>query len=265
MPSTPGLEILKPPKGVPVRGTILFLHGMWEGPAIWVAFVQLFLAAGYRCGVLTLPGYGPSLPVPVPDRGKVPFAVYLARARQAFEELEHPIVVGHSLGGLLAQKIAEELDPPAAVLIAPAAPRWIIALRTWALARAVWRHRRDIFLWHPFLPDKELMDELVLNGTPEPERSRIYEILVPASGRQAFDIAVIGVRVRKKQVTCPMFVAYGTEDHITPASIAKAIVKKHGATARPYTGRAHMLTLEEGWVTVAKDILEWLRGAVSGH
>src|SRR2546425_205317 len=101
-----GLEVERVTSGAPPRARpILFLHGMWGGSWMWDHYLSFFAGRGYTGYALNLRGHHGSKPVD--DIGRVPFADYLADARAVAASIGDPIIVGHSMGGLLAQKLAE--------------------------------------------------------------------------------------------------------------------------------------------------------------
>lgn len=255
------LKILKvepdrPSKDIP----LLFVHGMWEGAWLWKGYLDFFSSCGYTCYALNLRGHDGSKPAT--DIGKVSIHDYIADARTVAEELNNPVLIGHSMGGLLVQKLAELLEPPAIVAIAPAAPRGIFALKTWAVFQAALRHSPEIFLRRPLMPSKATMLRLELNRLPPDEQDRIYSVQMPESGRQTFDIAVKGLPVDASKVGCPVLVIGATEDQITAAKMVKKIARKYQADYKEYDGFAHMIVLEPGWERVAQDIATWLEKAV---
>src|SRR5438046_3610394 len=101
-----GLEVERVTSGAPARARpILFLHGMWGGSWMWDHYLSFFAGRGYTGYALNLRGHHGSKPVD--DIGRVPFADYLAHPRAVAASIGDPIIVGHSMGGLLAQKLAE--------------------------------------------------------------------------------------------------------------------------------------------------------------
>src|SRR5207249_11885309 len=78
-------------------------------------YLGFFAGRGYTGYALNLRGHHGSKPVD--DIGRVRFADYLADARAAAAAIGNPIIVGHSMGGLLAQKLAELGEPPAVVAL----------------------------------------------------------------------------------------------------------------------------------------------------
>lgn len=235
---------------------ILFIHGMWEGGWLWDNFLGFFTERGYTCHALYLRGHDPARPDP--NLGKLTIRRYVDDVRAVAAALGNPILIAHSMGGLIVQKLAEETNPPAAVVIAPAAPRGIFALNTWALLQISVRHSPEILLGRPLMLSRAEMNTLLLNRLPPDEQARTYAKLVPESGRQTFDIAVVGLPVAAAQVRCPLLVLGATDDQITPAKMVRKIARKYDATYRQYNGSAHMLMIEQVWPQVARDIAEWL-------
>lgn len=255
------LRILKVEPERPSRDVpLLFVHGMWEGAWLWKGYLDFFSSRGYSCYALNLRGHDGSRPVT--NIGKVSIQDYLADVRTVAEKLNNPVLIGHSMGGLLVQKLAELLDPAAIVAITPAAPRGILALKTWAVFQAALRHSPEIFLGRPLMPSKATMMRLELNRLPPEEQDRIYSAQMPESGRQTFDIAVKGLPVDASKVRCPVLVIGATEDRITAPKMVRKIARKYQADYKEYDGFAHMIVLEPGWERVAEDIAIWLEKAV---
>jgi pimeloyl-ACP methyl ester carboxylesterase len=244
------------PRGPARAEPVLFVHGMWGGAWMWEPYMEFFAARGWRCHALNLRGHHGSRPVP--DIGRVSVHDYVADVRAVAEALDRPIVIGHSLGGLIAQKLAELLGPPAVVAVTPAAPRGVLALNTVELARAALRHLPEILGRRPLMPAFEEIEALELNRLPPAQRRAVYERMVPESGRMTFDIAVTGLRVDTRRVRGPMLVVAGADDRITPAKMVRRVARRYGATLREYPGFAHMLLMEPGWERIAGDITDWL-------
>src|SRR5438094_3016221 len=189
-----GLEVERATSGAPARARpILFLHGMWGGSWMWDHYLSFFAGRGYTGYALNLRGHHGSQPVD--DIGRVPFADYLDDARAVAASIGDPIIVGHSMGGLLVQKLAEVADPPAVVLLTPAAPRGIFPLCTLELLRLSLKHAHEMLLSRAIRPSFEEAEALLFGRTPPADRRAAFERLVPESGRMTFDIAVKGVPV----------------------------------------------------------------------
>jgi pimeloyl-ACP methyl ester carboxylesterase len=252
-----GLKVERVTPRVPERRrAILFVHGMWGGSWMWDNWLGFFAGRGYICYALNLRGHHGSKPVP--DIGRVPFHDYVADARGVAAAVGSPILIGHSMGGLLVQKLAEVADPPAVVLLTPAAPRGIFPLCTLELLRLSLKHALEMLRSRPIRPSLEEAEALLFGRIPPADRRHAYEQLVPESGRMTFDIAVKGVPVNAARARSPMLVVAAREDRITPAKMVRKIARKYGARLRVYEGHAHMVTLEPGWESIAGDVAAWL-------
>jgi pimeloyl-ACP methyl ester carboxylesterase len=239
---------------------IIYVHGMWEGKHIWPPeFLEIFAKAGYEILVLTLHGYESR--ETAEQSGEVPFLRYRKQVEDALREAgPGAILCGHSLGGLVVQSVAARTQPKALILVSSAAPLGIWALRSTRLAELLWDHKREIFGSQPLMLTREEADDVLFNRIEDPVfRSRFYDLLVPASGRQAFDI-IRGIWVKRpKNLQTPTLVLCGTDDAITPIGISKALARRWRAEHQWYEGRGHMLPLEPGCRRVAEDIVRWLR------
>lgn len=251
------LEVIKAePVGQPRVHPLLFIHGMWEGAWFWRNYLDYFSSRGYACYALNLRGHYGSRPVP--DIGKVSIREYLEDAREVAGALGNPVLVGHSMGGVLVQKMAELSQPPATVLMTPAAPRGIFPLNTFALFKVFIKNIHAALFRRPLKPDEGDMAQLVLNRIPPKDRQFVYNTQIPESGLQTFEITVLGFPVDASKVQSPMLVVGGAEDRLTPAGMVRKIARKYGADLLEYPSLAHMMALEPGWEKVARDVADWI-------
>jgi 3-oxoadipate enol-lactonase len=89
-----------------VRGSgdtlVVFLHGIGGGRGIWAGSVAAVAQAGFKAAALDLPGYGDSTdsgPVTLPNMALQVAAFVDAQAAA------RTVLVGHSMGGMVAQEI----------------------------------------------------------------------------------------------------------------------------------------------------------------
>jgi pimeloyl-ACP methyl ester carboxylesterase len=242
---------------------ILFIHGMWAGAWVWDQHLEYFCRLGYHCYALNLRGRPGSRPVA--DLGKVSIHDYIEDACTVATALGNPILVGHSMGGLLTQKLAELLAPPAVVTITSAPPRGIFAITTWPLFLAAVRHSLQIFLGRPIAHGKEEAIRLMFNRLPPQEQEQVLARSVPESGRLSFHIAVLGLPVNAAKVRCPFLLIGAGDDNITPPKTERKIARKYRADYREYPGFAHMIVLEPEWERIAADLADWLERVAPGN
>ena len=81
---------------------VVFLHGIGGNARIWAPQIATFAAAGFRPVALNLVGYGEREPV---DRMDFDTLAADLEAQAARLGLDRPIVVGHSMGGMVAQTL----------------------------------------------------------------------------------------------------------------------------------------------------------------
>ena len=248
-----GLDVVRVPAvGRPRPASLLFVHGMWGGAWVWERWLPFFAARGWDGYALNLRGRAGARPVA--DIGRVP----LTDAASVARRLGAVVVVGHSMGGLVAQALAATLAPVAAVAVTPAAPRGIWPLRSAELVAATLRYAPALLRSRPLLPSRRVMTRLAFDRLPPAEREGVYARLVPESARQARDIALRGFAVDAAAVRCPMLVIAAAGDRITPPVVVRRVAQRYGATLYEYPGFGHMLPLEPRWQEVAVDVAAWL-------
>src|SRR4051794_30593432 len=79
---------------------VLFIHGIFAGAWVFEGYQRLFAEHGYKTYALDLRGHGASPPAPAP--GRVTVEEYVADAFEVARSLGRPVVIGHSMGGLIA-------------------------------------------------------------------------------------------------------------------------------------------------------------------
>ncbi len=240
-------------------GPILFVHGMSAGSWCFENYLRFAADAGWDAWAINLRGRAGSRPVS--DLGRVSLADYARDVFDALDKIGPAAVVGHSMGGLLAQLAATRPDVRAAVFIASAPPRGIVVLR-WSVLSRVGHYLAPMLASRPFTTRDEDNVALVLNGLAPARRGAVLSRFVPESGRVARQLAFAPPAVDAASVRCPTLVVGAATDRITPASVQRKIAKKYGADYIEVEGHAHMLPLEDGWEAPLGRILGWLERAM---
>jgi pimeloyl-ACP methyl ester carboxylesterase len=161
------------------------------------------------------------------------------------------------MGGLVAQKVAEEGGARAAIFLTSAPPRGILVL-SWPVLRRMWRHVGVVLGSGTLTPSAEDAAALIANRLPPDTAARLYPQLVPESGRAARELAFGAVAVDAARVRCPTLVVGAEHDMITPARVQRKIAAKYAATYLEAAGHGHMLMLEDGWERPLGAILGWM-------
>lgn len=242
--------------GVPM----LFVHGYFGRAIAFERMMAWFASRGHLCCAPDLRGHGDSLPDC--DLGKVSIYDYADDVAKVAREMGNPIIVGHSMGGLIAQLVATKQCTRGIVLLAPAPPRGIPVISP-RLALAQLRYMPAIIGSRPVKPGRSDLRTLVVNRVPEREREAVLDMLVPDSGRAGWEMSIVGVPVNRDLVTVPVLVIAGDADLFIPLSRAKRVAARYEAPIRVAPGRGHMLIIEPGYEEVCELIAEWLPRAGS--
>jgi len=225
------------------RPTMLIIPGMWECAKLFEKWVKYFEAAGFKCIAIDLRGHGSNRDK-VPDIGKVSIRDYIQDVMDEINRIDGPVVlVGHSMGGLIAQAVAATGNPKIKGLIpvCSAPPRGIRIHGQVLLRMLRPQYLKAIFGSKPLMITRTDAIALELN---QPEQHRFYELLIPESGKAAREIIFWQIAIDAKNVKCKSMVLAGTDDKIIPAGITKNIAKKYCSEYVELPG-THMLMLGE--------------------
>lgn len=248
--------------------TIVMIHGMWGGSWCWDNYRAFFEQKGFRCRTPVLRHHDIRPQDPPPEAlGRLSLREYADDLEAFIGDLEEtPFIMGHSMGGLLAQMLAARGLGKGLVLLTPAPPAGINAL-TFSVIRSFWSVLTRWGFWRtPHRLPFEAASYAMLHRLPEDQRRREYAKLVYESGRAAAEIGFwlldprAASRVDHAAVKCPMLVVGATEDRITPLAATRKVAKKYGpqATFREFSGHAHWVIGEPGWEEIAGAVHRWM-------
>jgi len=257
-----------------MANTVFMIHGMTAGGWIWENYRKFFEQRGYACLSPTL-RYHDRDPkaMPHPELGTTSLIEYVNDIETEIRMLpEKPIIMGHSMGGLITQILGSRGLGSALVLLCPAPPTGIPMLE-WSAIKGSWRSMKFGF-WKK--PVKQLYEDVkysVLNLTPEDEGKALYDKLGYESGRALWEIGFWFFDARKttfvdeSKIICPVLVIAGGQDRILPASVIRKIAKKYQAVAiyKEFPDHAHNILLEPGWEIVTNFIHEWFESISKGN
>jgi pimeloyl-ACP methyl ester carboxylesterase len=246
---------------------VVFVHGMWSTPLVWNAWRAHFEHAGFTTEALTLPGHG----VDEPDHALhgVGLADCVASVEQYIAQMEEPpVLIGHSLGGLITQQVAARRPLAAAVLVCSAAPAPIFPQRPAMLPHLI-RHFLPWQSWRKsFRLSRHEAGYLLFNAMDRDSGDALFDDMKAESGRIAWETAY-GLlnwtgsnRVNRSAITCPLLALAGMQDHIIPLGVSRRMARWYGKQLdyREYPQHAHwMLDAEAGWEDRAEEACQWIR------
>jgi pimeloyl-ACP methyl ester carboxylesterase len=239
------------------RPPVLFVHGYFASAAVFAQWLPFFAARGMPAYAVNLRGRAGSRAGI--DLGRASIDEFVEDASTVARQLASPVVVGHSMGGLIAQRLAERGDVRAAVLVSPAPPRGITVLSP-RLAIKQLKYLPSIMRSRLVVPDRDDLREMVMNRIPRDMQDAVLDELVPDSGRAGFEMSITGVAVDRSRVRCPMLVIAAEDDRFIPPAVADRIARRYAAPIRRLPHRAHMSIMEPGWQEIAELIDQWVAG-----
>lgn len=245
---------------------IVFIHGMWVNSWGWHDYKIFFEARGYTCHTPDLRYHNVDpRETPDPRLGGLSLLDYADDLEKFIRTLdERPMLMGHSMGGLLAQILASRGLAEKTVLLTPAAPSGIFALQ-WSVIKTFWKILLTPGFWEK--PNKIGFKEAVyatMNLLPEEERKSAYEHIVHESGRVVFEMGLWpldmkgAAKVDETRITCPILVIGAKQDRITPVSVVRRVAKKYRADYKEFEGHAHWVLGEPGWENIADFVSKWM-------
>lgn len=246
----PGLELVcERPAVDDGRPPLLLIHGGRHAAWCWERWLPALAAHGWAAHALSLRGHGGSA-------GTVRGATlddYLDDIIWAADSLgAPPVLVGHSMGGLLVEAAATRTPAQALVMVAPAPSAGLRhALRLAA------RHPKTILAVLAGRPVAFTRDQLLSPDVPSQEAERVIARLDPESCVAQYQVLV--AHRRPTPAPCPALMLASRDDVlISPRDISRKAAR-HGADVRWFTGLGHDLMLEPRGEDVVDALVEWLR------
>jgi len=245
------------------------IHGMWGGGHYWENYKIFFEQQGYKCVATTLRFHDMNPDdTPDPRLGTTSLLDYADDLEKEIRQLDiKPIIMGHSMGGLLAQMLASRGLAKALILLTPAAPAGILSL-TPSVVRSFLKITMRWGFWKkPARQTFKAAAYSVLHMLTPEEQKKAYDKYVDESGQAIHEIAFWlldfnkASKVDETKVTCPTLVIGSTKDRITPASVTRKIANKYKAVAayKEFENHSHWVVAEPGWQEVAGYAADWLK------
>lgn len=197
------------------------------------------------------------------DLRKVDFYTYLDKVLKVVDFIgmmdDKMILLGHSMGGLIVQKIAETKPNLVAglVLIASAPPKNIPTMSR-DVIKAMAKHWFSLAFNLPLKIDRESVFNLLFNWLGgDGEKEQFFQKLVPESSKVAMQLAFSRIPVDEKKVVCKILVVAGLYDRLLSYKTQIRIANKYDADYNSHlTG--HMPMLDRQSCGVIENIYQWI-------
>jgi pimeloyl-ACP methyl ester carboxylesterase len=236
------------------RRPVLFVHGYFANASVFSEWLPFFAARGMPSYAVNLRGREGSRPDI--DLGRTSITDFVADAAAVARHLDKPIVIGHSMGALIAQCLAERGLAHGIGLLAPAPPKGI-RFMTFKMVMKQLKYLPAIFGSSLVAPTLEDLKEIVLNHVPESQHEEIIASFIPDSGRAAKEMSISGVPIDARRVRAPCLVVAADDDRFIPLDTARRVAALYHASMQTVLGHGHMLILEPGWQVIADTVARW--------
>ncbi len=218
-------------------------HGWWAYEE-WLPF---FAERGWMSYALSLRNHTGSYAVPEEEYLQLRVHDYVTDVLQGLDWVRTPVaLMGHSMGGIVAQKVAELVDLKALILVAPVGPGQLGPMNT------------------PVPPDRPLMPDAAtarrnwFHNISDERFAAIYERLSPESPSVLNEYRTGKIPVNRSKIHCPIMVIDGEFDH-SGVRDPRAVARFYDATYFLALDARHDLMLEPVAAEVAETIEKWLR------
>jgi pimeloyl-ACP methyl ester carboxylesterase len=243
---------------------VVFIHGAWSTGEFWSNIETHYQSLGYTVHTPTLKFHSENQD----NLKETSIFDYIKDIRELINTLDSkPIVVAHSMGTIVGQKLAEEKLVSKLILIgAPVnfgmlPPKGSESPLDWVSEVNDWK--KNIVK-----PTKEHSNHFLFNMLDSNDQVQEYNKLTYESGQAIRELNWIknlfGEKPNKidyKKVDCPILLIYGGKDVSAPQGIGIKLKEKYGNNPelKVFENNAHWMMKEKNWEEISIYIDNWIK------
>ncbi|WP_433662987.1 alpha/beta hydrolase [Nocardia sp. CA-128927] len=258
----------------PTARPVVFIHGLWMHSSSWGAWLDAFDRAGYQTFAPGWPGDAETAdatrknPAALNNRGIAEVTDHYARFIADLPM--SPVVIGHSFGGLIAQKLLGSGSASGCIAINPAQFRGVLTLPLAQIQSVL------PILSKPWLRGKtwshtsESYHRTFANGIPREESDKLFATHgIPAPARPLFQAGLANfapnseASVDTERERGPLLMLAGGRDRLVPEATVRSeykIQRKNPGVTElvVFADRGHSMPADHGWREIADTALAFL-------
>ncbi|PXW25162.1 UNVERIFIED_CONTAM: alpha-beta hydrolase superfamily lysophospholipase [Williamsia faeni] len=257
------------------KSHVVFIHGLWLHSTSWQQWADLYAARGYVSYTPGWPGDAPTVqetrdhPESVADVGIQEVFEHYA---QFIDDLEAPaVLIGHSFGGMLVEKLLGENHGIGGIAIDAAQIKGVLPLPLSSLHATLPVFKNPANKHRAVSLTADEFHYAFGNAVSREQSDLLYEQwTIPAPGRPLFEAAAANFSLHspakvntENNARGPLLLIMGGRDRTVPEAITKSTLKqyKHSTAVTDlveFADRGHSLTIDSGWREIAESCLSWL-------
>jgi pimeloyl-ACP methyl ester carboxylesterase len=241
---------------------VLLIHGGWHGPWCWDTFADRLSERGHEVKAVQLRGHDGR-----PGRLWHRIHHYLEDVESAAADFDRPpIPVGHSMGGLVAQKYLDRNPAPGAVLMASVPSGGVVAPVARLAARYPLAFSKATLLLRlgPLVSTPALVRGLFFSpDTPQAVVDECRARIQDESYLAFLDTLLFLARARPRRIDAPVLVLGAERDGFFTVGEVRRTARAYRTEAEVFPGMGHNMMLDHGWEEVADRVHAWLRALPS--
>jgi pimeloyl-ACP methyl ester carboxylesterase len=257
------------------KAPVLFIHGLWLHQTSWSAWEEHFQKAGYQTTAPGWPGDLPTVeearanPDSVADKGIDDVATHLISIIESLDA--PPILIGHSFGGMLVEKLLDDGHGVAGIAIDAAQIKGVLPIPLSALKATLPVFKNPANKHRAVMLTAGQFEFAFGNAVPPEESQSLFDQwAVPSPGKPLFEAALANFAPHspdkvdtKNSDRGPLLLTMSGQDHTVPEAITKSTLKQYRHSTAvtdlvEFEDRGHSLTIDHGWQEVADNCLQWL-------